>query len=161
MTDINYHEAIFIGGEPESVFPIPRPFRDPIQVSAAISDQGRDWIDLLPGLEYIVNHISDAHGELILLGEELREGKTLRIRIAETGEAVDEIAARGAVRECGRPCQLLAEVRNDLEYFRNDTASRFSRLERQAAEHRLARRIARCLRRLAAALRASWRRWFA
>lgn len=158
MANTNYHETFIPGGEPEAVFPIPCAFRDPAQVSAAISVDGGGWIDLLPGLEYIVNRISDCHGELILLGEELREGKTLRLRVAEAEGADAGAPVPDGAHDCGKPCALLAEVRNDLVYLRNDTSSRLADLEWRAAEGRLARRVVRRLRCLVAAAKAAWRR---
>ena len=153
------HEATYFGGEGESVFPVPFPFQDASQITADITAPNGVAYKLLPGLEYIVNRISDGHGELILLEEELGEGKTLRIRVAEAERdirAVAEAETEVAEDAAGEA----AALRGALDLLRLDACSRLesleSRLDRMERRRPLAGLARRLLARLFRAVRNAW-----
>lgn len=79
MLDTTTNSASFRGGEGQSVFPIPFPFLETAHIRAYILDPGGAKRALAAGIDYSVNRISDANGELILLGSDLPEGNVLTI----------------------------------------------------------------------------------
>lgn len=78
MLDKTSSRAVYQGGYNQSVFPIPFPFLENSHIAAAVYDADGSRV-LAAGIDYTVNRISDANGELVLLGPELRAGSTLTI----------------------------------------------------------------------------------
>ncbi|MCD8351443.1 MAG: hypothetical protein LUC93_12620 [Planctomycetaceae bacterium] len=71
--------ASYSGGENRSVFPIPFQFQEPGHIHARIRDgAGRDTV-LTVGIDYAVVKLTDASGELTLLGRVLPSGCSLTI----------------------------------------------------------------------------------
>lgn len=79
MLDTTTNNARYRGGEGQSVFPIPFPFQETAHVRAHIRDADGGGRALAAGIDYSVNRISDANGELILLGSDLPAGSVLTI----------------------------------------------------------------------------------
>ncbi|MCC8181071.1 MAG: hypothetical protein LIP23_09215 [Planctomycetes bacterium] len=116
--------AVYQGEDGESVFPIPFQFNDGKDIWAEIIFADGRTHSLTPGLEYLVNVISDGNGELILLEEELERGDTLCIRKRmDASAALVTSAAAVAGGENGddeSDRALLAEIRNQVEVIGTD-----------------------------------------
>ncbi|MCD8138439.1 MAG: hypothetical protein LUE17_01435 [Planctomycetaceae bacterium] len=79
MIDKTACVASYSGGENRSVFPIPFQFQEPGHIHARIRDgAGRDTV-LTAGSDYSVVRLTDASGELTLLGRVLPAGSSLTI----------------------------------------------------------------------------------
>ncbi len=71
--------ATYQGGDNRTVFPIPFQFQEPGHIHARIRDgDGRETV-LSPGIDYAVVKLTDASGELTLLGRTLPAGASLTI----------------------------------------------------------------------------------
>lgn len=104
--------AIYQGEDGESVFPIPFQFNNTADVWAEIICADGRTRSLSPGLDYLVNVVSDNNGELILLEEELAKDDTLCIRKRmPVSAAVLTASDSGGSDEMA----LLAEIRNGVE----------------------------------------------
>ncbi len=79
MLDTTANRTSYQGGEGRSVFPIPFPFLETAHIRAHVADTGGAKRALAPGVDYSVNRVSDAHGELILLERPLPPGSVLTI----------------------------------------------------------------------------------
>lgn len=79
MLDVTTNNTAYKGGEGQSVFPIPFPFLETAHIRAHIRDSAGNARALAGGIEYSVNRVSDANGELILLGADLSADETLTI----------------------------------------------------------------------------------
>ena len=79
MLDKTACETSYRGGDGQCVFPIPFPFLEAGHIEAEFRSAGASRL-LAAGADYVVNTISDANGELVLLGEPLPEEATLAIR---------------------------------------------------------------------------------
>lgn len=79
MLDTTTNSARYRGGEGQSVFPIPFPFLETGHIRAHVRDAGGGGRALSAGVDYSINRISDANGELVLLGSDLSEGSVLTI----------------------------------------------------------------------------------
>lgn len=79
MLDTTTSGVTYRGGEGQSVFPIPFPFLETAHIRAHIRSADGSARALTAGVDYSVNRISDANGELILLGDDLPGGAVLAI----------------------------------------------------------------------------------
>lgn len=79
MLDITESNITYLGGENQSVFPIPFPFLASAHIRARITDADGKSRALVAGTEYAINMISDENGELILLNDALAPGWSLTV----------------------------------------------------------------------------------
>lgn len=88
MSEDSENSAAYRGGEGQSVFPVPFPFREGRLLRVEIRDVlGRTVRRLAAGTDFVVNTVSDGYGEVILVGPALAGGRVLAIageREAET-----------------------------------------------------------------------------
>lgn len=80
MLDTTASMAQYRGDGGRSVFPIPFPFLEASHIHAHIHDGAGRTRSLAAGVDYSVNRVSGANGELVLLGENLPREHVLTIR---------------------------------------------------------------------------------
>ncbi len=80
MLDTTVSSVTYVGSGGQTVFPIPFPFLESSHIRAHIKEDSGACRTMLAGLDFCVNRISDANGELILLEKTLADHESLIIR---------------------------------------------------------------------------------
>lgn len=80
MLDTTASTAQYGGDGERGIFPIPFPFLETGHIHAHIRDGAGETRSLAAGVDYAVNRVSGANGELVLLAETLPRGHVLTIR---------------------------------------------------------------------------------